>query len=125
MMLIALFIGTPLTGDVESVLALAESDAATIIVAEASGRIRDVVEIPISMANNPGITAIIFQINFDDSVMRYIGYEDKGLLKGPMTPPYSGGPEIKFSWQDFHAPANTASGEVAILKFEIDRKSVV
>jgi len=98
---------------------LSENDTPTINVGDATGKLGDIVEVPINLENNPGIIGIRFNISFDDTALRLVRFEDTQLLKGANHPPLTGKPPCTFAWQDMFAPNNRSNGEILVLFFEI------
>jgi len=89
-------------------------------IGDAAGRTGETVKVPISIAQNPGITGIVFTISYDESALKLIGYEDKGLIAGAAHTPGSVVASGIFAWiNDLAINNNTNNGVLVILDFEI------
>jgi len=99
------------------------SAGATINVGNASGKIGDIIDIPISIENNPGLIAMLFEIYFNDTALKFVGFEDKNILNGATHPPSTtegASSPLVFAWVDELAIIdNTNDGDIIILQFEI------
>ena len=104
-------------------LSALSSDIAIINVAELRGTVGDIVEIPISLENNPGITAMRIDVEFDDTALKFIDYTDTAVLKGASHPPSTAAgasSPVIFAWEDGLAvDDNTTDGIIVALRFEI------
>ena len=85
-----------------------------------SGEIGDIVEVAISVANNPGITCLGFSVDFDDTALALVALTNSGLLSGANHAPVTGTSPCKLAWQNGTATKdNTDNGEIIVLEFEI------
>jgi len=102
---------------------LSITSTAAISITDASGKPGDRIQVPISLVNNPGMTAMRIDVSFDTNALRLIGFPtdmDTGLLRNPIHPPYKGGSTVIFAWTDFLATVNNVSnGNIVVLEFEI------
>lgn len=80
------------------------------------------VEVLIDIAGNPGITALILEVSYDDEVLtlKENGFTDTGLLVGNIQTTLTRNP-FRLSWQHSDATAanNYQNGSVAKLAFEM------
>ncbi|MDR1135729.1 MAG: dockerin type I domain-containing protein, partial [Clostridiales Family XIII bacterium] len=96
------------------------SDAPTISVAEGRGLAGDIIQIPISLENNPGIVTMGFNIIFDNKALRLVNAENTGKLNRPLHPQHNGTSPIRFTWNDGDSPVNnTNNGDIVVLNFEV------
>ncbi|MCL2189457.1 MAG: dockerin type I domain-containing protein [Defluviitaleaceae bacterium] len=95
--------------------------AATLHVGNAFGEVGETVKIPISISNNPGITSMGFYVSFNDTALRFTGYDNTDELNSPMHPPDRDGTSpVRFTWADALATANNLhNGDIVVLEFEI------
>ena len=123
MMLAALFVTLALPA---MALPAAASDSPTITVSDSTGKAGELIDVSISLANNPGIIAMRLNVGYDESVLRLVNTVDKGVL----------GKAVHYPGPDFHSPYilfwvngtsrtnYTASGDIATLQFEILKDAV-
>jgi len=96
------------------------NDIPTLRVREATGKVGETVKVPVTITQNPGITGLVFTIDFDDTKLRLIGYEDTGLLPGALHPPHNGLSNATFAWMNaLERTDYTNSGVLVILEFEL------
>jgi hypothetical protein len=97
------------------------SDSPTINVSDSTGKVEDMIDVSISLANNPGITSMRLTVGYDEAAVRLVKTTDKGVL-GISTfypGPDSSSPYILF-WVNGTATTNfTPNGDIAIMRFEI------
>ncbi len=92
-----------------------------IIADTVSGNQGDIVEMPIRLQNNPGITALNLSISYDNTKLKLLGAEDGKILGTSTflaTDKLTKIPYI-LGWDDLSKKNNTENGIVATLKFEI------
>ena len=87
-----------------------------------SGEPGDTIEVPVVIANNPGVVAVRLMIKYDDSVLTLKSVEDEGLLPGAVhSPTYEKNPYTLY-WINGTAPENfMVNGTLATLTFEIEK----
>ena len=108
-----------------SVMGMSTAAAPNVVVEEVDGLIGEIVEVPIRLENNPGITAMMFDVIFDDSALRIADTNANmrtSLLNGwnAQTSVIGRPSPIRFSWRDGLAEIdNDNDGVIVILKFEI------
>jgi len=91
----------------------------SVNVSGASGRVGDIVDVNISVTDNPGIVAMRLGVNYDDSVLRLVDVIDNGNLGQEYHRNVYSSPYTLF-WVNGGSPTNfDYSGEVATLRFEI------
>ena len=122
-MLAALFVTLALPA---MALPAAASDSPTIIVSDSTGKAGDLIDVSISLANNPGIVTMRLNVGYDESVLRLVNTEDKGVLGEAVHYP---GPDFRspyiLFWVNGTSRTNyTASGDIATLQFEILKDTV-
>ncbi|MCL2164941.1 MAG: cohesin domain-containing protein, partial [Oscillospiraceae bacterium] len=88
----------------------------TINVADASGKVGEIVEVPISIENNPGVAAMLLNVTYDETMLKLVGYEDKGLLNSEAHRPTFASPYTLF-WLDISGKSD--NGETVTLFFEV------
>jgi len=94
--------------------------APTINVSSASGKVGDVVDVTISLSNNPGIAAMRLGVRFDVSALRLVEVIDKGKLGERYHRNVYGASPYTLLWANGVSQTNfDYSGEVATLRFEI------
>ncbi|MCL2164766.1 MAG: chitobiase/beta-hexosaminidase C-terminal domain-containing protein, partial [Oscillospiraceae bacterium] len=97
----------------------------TIEVAEIIGATGTIIEVPIKLENNPGITAMMFDVNFDDTSLRLAETNANmrtNLLNGwnAQTSAIGKSSPVRFAWRDGLAEVdNDSDGIIVNLKFEI------
>ena|GEM_PF-3383067 len=97
-------------------------DAPRIEAGTASGMVGDIVTVPISVANNPGIIGLSFEVGFDATALRFIDFNKTPLLTEPLTPihPEGSTPPLMFTWNDGLLPSNNdENGVIVNLRFEV------
>ncbi len=76
-------------------------------------------DVDIELINNPGLTAVAFDVSFDITKIKYVGYKDAKLLGGCRIKPNVLGNSVSISYADATASSNvTKSGTVVTLTFE-------
>ena len=111
-------VSLPFTGKM-----LSANEAPTISVADlnnvpAGSRI----EVPISLVDNPGIISMMFDVSFDDTVMRFVRSTDTRLLNGHTSPLYNGAGSspVRLAWNDMYTDVNnTSNGVIVNLEFDV------
>ncbi|MCL1809113.1 MAG: dockerin type I domain-containing protein [Clostridiales bacterium] len=99
-------------------------DAPTIIVSNATGKVGDTIDVPISLENNPGIIVMMLSVSYNRAVLRQVGVEDKGVLgeEHHFVDDEDSGYQYPYTlyWANDRETVNfTANGAVAVLRFEI------
>lgn len=95
----------------------------TISVSSVSGRTGDVVDVAISLSDNPGIVSMTLNVKYD-SHLKLVEVKDTGLLPGgthkaTMSNPYT------LSWVNDTATSNyNSNGCIAIMSFKIGNSAV-
>ena len=90
-----------------------------INVSSASGNVGDIVDVSISLSDNPGMVVMRLGVGFDDSVLRLVEVIDNGMLGeryhgNAYASPYT------LLWANGVSPVNfDYSGEIVTLRFEI------
>ena len=110
----AAFINTPANG----------SNTPKINVSSTTAGAGDEVILTVSLENNPGITAMMFDVNFDDTALQLIETNNSmrtALLNGwnAQTSAIGGPSPVRFSWSDGPGGDNDNNGVIANLKFKI------
>ena len=91
----------------------------TISVESATGKVGKQVTVQVMMENNPGVTGVYLEIDYDSSKLRLVDAQDTGLLIGKyFSESYSTIP-YALTWEDSLNPNNTKNGAIAKLTFEI------
>ena len=96
-----------------------------VVIDDVHGSVGTTVEVPIRLVNNPGITAMMFDISFDDSALRLAETNINmrtSLLNGwnAQTSAIGRPSPVRFSWRDGLAEVdNDSDGVIVILIFEI------
>ena len=76
------------------------------------------IQVPVSIANNPGIMGMVLTVSYDESVMTLKGGTAGSALSGlEMTAPGKLGSGCKFGWDGMQEV--TGNGEILILTFDI------
>ena len=104
-------------------VASAQSGTAAIHISKVTGNVGDVVDVTISLANNPGIVTMKLDVTYESSVLNLVGVTDAGKL-GVAMHPTSPQELIKnpypLSWWNPIAETDfNSNGVVATLHFEI------
>ena len=95
-----------------------------INISSASGNVRDIVDVNIGLAGNPGIIAMRLGVEFDDSVLRLIDVVDEGKLGIRYHRDVYGASPHTLLWENGASSSNfTYSGDVVTLRFEILSKT--
>ncbi|MBQ9805139.1 MAG: hypothetical protein IJW49_01325 [Clostridia bacterium] len=90
-----------------------------IVVESKTAPVGGTVKVSVSLADNPGVTAMYLTLLFDSNVLELISVEDEGLLNDSafgqkLTSPYV------FSWDDSTAnSSNNANGKVVTFTFKV------
>ena len=103
----------------------AASDDPTFVVGSAQGAVGDVVSVPLSLKNNPGITALKVSIAYPVDSFELLSVEDAGLFESAVsTSSFTKNP-VTVSWFAADSGNKKDNGELCILKFRIkdDAKS--
>ena len=64
----------------------------TIVVSDATAVVGDIVDLQISIENNPGVAAMRLLVQYDESMLRLDGVADGGLFGEPTTSEFFGSP---------------------------------
>ena len=98
----------------------------SINVSDSTGKVGELIDVSISLTNNPGITTMRLNVAYDEEVLRLVKTVDKGVL----------GKAVHYPGPDFHSPYilfwvngtsrtnYTVSGDIAALQFEILKEAV-
>ena len=107
-----------------SVSTLNEEEKPTIYVSNAIGSVGDVVDVTISLENNPGIVTMLLNVTYEKSVLKLVGVTDAeklGTATHPTKPEeLAKNPPYPLSW--INALSNIdfeSNGVIATLHFEI------
>ena len=93
--------------------------APVVNVSNAVGNVGDIVDVAVSLDDNPGIVSMRLNVNYNASVLRLLDVFDKGMLGEAYHRNVYASPYTLF-WGNGVSPADfTFSGEVATLRFEI------
>ncbi len=96
-----------------------------IVVESKKAPVGGTVKVTVSLADNPGVTAMYLTLLFDSNVLELISAEDAGLLDDAEFAPNLTAPYV-FSWDNSIADgANTASGKLAIFTFKVKASAEV
>jgi len=99
----------------------AASDTPVINVSDSTGKVGELIEVSVSLENNPGIVTMRLNVEYDESVLKLVNTIDKGVL----------GNATHYPGPDFHSPYilfwinGTArenynvNGDIATLRFEV------
>ena len=96
-------------------------DTPEISVIDTSGFAGEVVNVNINIANNPGVTALSFNVEYDTSRLALAGVTD-GAILGSATASFGNdltANPYKLFWDDVLSTNNTGNGTVATLQFHI------
>ena len=92
----------------------------TIHASNETGKVGDIVEVSISLANNPGITDMQLRVTYDTSVLKLVGVDDGSKLGQQIhTPNYALTPYRLTWWNPLSVTDFENDGVVAKLRFEI------
>ena len=96
----------------------------TITVSSVQGKTGDVVEVTVTLDNNPGIVSMSLNVEYDQTALHLIGVKDSGLMPGEMhTDAYSKMP-YPLTWENDTSRVNfDVNGVVVTLSFEIIAKT--
>ena len=98
----------------------ADVSSAKYEMTDATGTAGSIVEIYVSIENNPGIISLRNTITYDTSALELIGVEDCGLLAGYTTPSATIISPYTIRWADSLATENNLSnGRIVKLTFQI------
>ena len=90
-----------------------------IKVSDANGSLGDIIEVPITLENNPGIVTMRLFIGYDREVLQLVEVIDKGILGNYREGHLNTFPYVLI-WSNASASANiTAEGEAAVFRFEV------
>lgn len=98
----------------------------SINVSDSTGRVGELIDISVSLTDNPGITTMRLNVEYDEAVLKLVKAVDKGVLgKAVHNPgPDLHSPYILF-WTNGTSRTNyTANGDIATLQFEILKDAV-
>ena len=92
----------------------------TISIGSASVKAGDIVTIPISISDNPGITSLDFHVEYDSSVMTLKGKTNGSLLRGALfSQDFSANPYYCGWLNSFQTKNCTQNGILLTLEFQI------
>lgn len=96
------------------------SNTPTVVVSDAEGSAGRLVDVTVSLQNNPGIISLWLQVDYDSSAMTLEGVADSGTLPGAMhSQDYSSDPYVLY-WDNGDSAADfTVNSTVATLQFRI------
>lgn len=104
------------------VSALAAGEA-VISISKVEAVAGDKVEVMVSLADNPGLTVLRLQVNYDAEKLDLIGVKDAGLLKGyqgdPNETEFDANPMTLYWADDLAKENNSANGTLATLTFKV------
>ena len=105
----------------QSLIAFATDDTPTINVSSVEGRIGGIVDVTVSLKNNPGFTGMIINVSYDDSALKLIYFRDTEMLNNSDHLVYDDGTSpARFTWVDATARVdNFSNGVIVELRFEI------
>ncbi|MBR5566275.1 MAG: InlB B-repeat-containing protein [Roseburia sp.] len=108
-----------ISSDLTVIAQYEESTTPVIYVAKVSAENGDKsIQVPVSIANNPGIMGMVLTVTYDESVMTLKGGTAGSALSGlEMTAPGKLGSGCKFGWDGMQEV--TGNGEMLILTFDI------
>ena len=69
-----------------------------IVISDAAGKGGETVQIAVDLKNNPGITAIDFQVVYDGDVLELLSQDNGNLLEGLTVSPNIGGNPFYCGW---------------------------
>lgn len=98
-----------------------ESNVPTLMAESISGKAGEIIELDVKLLNNPGIIALCFDIEYDNTKLKLLGAED-GKILGDSTSTFGNDLAMipyRLAWDDAANKDNTSNGTVAKLKFEI------
>lgn len=93
----------------------------TIAVGNVSGFADSIVEVPVEISDNPGITALSFDISYDSTKINLLNVID-GEILGTSTATFGNdlsSVPYTLCWDDLSTESNKGNGTVAILRFRI------
>ena len=96
--------------------AIANGEDGLLSVSEINAGYGEDIVLGVNLSNNPGITALQFNIKYDNTVMEYSGYE-VGALTNPWEVNESSSGTIKCVYGP--AAVNTTNGKILDLKFKV------
>ncbi len=102
-----------------SLISTTESGIPEFVVENTTGEIGDIVDIKISLINNPGITALQLKVNYSAEDLELISINDNGLFNDAITYSQLNKNPLTISWYSSSSNDETNSGCLAILKFKI------
>ncbi|MDO5148892.1 MAG: cohesin domain-containing protein [Oscillospiraceae bacterium] len=98
-----------------------ESNVPTLMAESISGKAGEIIELDVKLLNNPGIIALSFDIEYDNTKLKLLGAED-GKILGDSTSTFGNDLAMipyRLAWDGAANKDNTGNGTVAKLKFEI------
>ena len=103
-----------------TVKAVSAADEPTIRIGTVKGTAGQVVSVPISLENNPGIVSMLISVTYDRDVLTLVGVEDAGTFGSTNhNPSYSAFP-YRLSWANDTAEKDfDMNGTIVTLKFQI------
>jgi len=87
-----------------------------ISVGNVTGKVGQTIAVPFIITNNPGIAAMRLFAEYDDTMLKLVGFDDTGILGNQMHKNVFASPYI-FLWSNVYN--NFANGEVVTLFFEV------
>ncbi|MCL1810034.1 MAG: S-layer homology domain-containing protein, partial [Clostridiales bacterium] len=91
----------------------------TINVGDASAKVGEIVKLPISIENNPGIVTMRLFVEYDDAVLKLVEVNDAGALGTQIHSNNIKSPYILFWENGLGGKDIQTSGEIATLSFEV------
>ena len=111
---------SPLMASLSSFTNGAQPAVPAINVSSVTGKIGDIVDVKISLSDNPGIIAMRLGVKFDDSVLRLVEAIDSGMLGNRQHQNRYGASPYMLFWENGVSSTNfTSSGDVVTFRFEI------
>ena len=94
-------------------------DLPTIVVGNVSGKVGDIVSVPVSLKNNPGVAGMAITVDFNGAVLKLVDCVDAGTLNGPLHSTPLGSSPYTMMWYNPTGVDSMFNGVIATLKFEI------
>ena len=103
-----------------SLIAAFAADDPAIVIGTASGKAGQSVNIPVSIANNPGIVTMYLNLSYDTTRLALKSVQNGSILSDPAHGNNLSAVPFSLNWDGSLLPANiTDSGVIAMLEFEI------
>ena len=92
----------------------------TLTLARVEGKVGDVVEIPLTASDNPGIVSLQVKIKFDEEKLQLISVKDGGILGKEIHHQEEKASPYVLSWENYVAKENfTENGVLCTLSFRV------